>query len=133
MGTPWGPMGWGKGNGDLWGPRGDPMRTPQDRVGTHGDPMETLPKPCPNLALPHPPGSRLRVMVEWTRTIAATRFNCVNGDNGNTDVFRTPTSNFLQNQCKRGQLTRCEAFFQHIPASKQVLRTPHYVLPNPFT
>ena len=100
---------------------------------------QTLPKPCPELVLsvdwpsPTPLGSRLRVMVEWTRTIAATHFNCVNGDNGNTNVFRTPTSNFLQNQCKRGQLTRCEAFFQHIPASKQVLRTPHYVLPNPFT
>jgi hypothetical protein len=88
----------------------------------------------------HPPITHHNHKVSIViKTIAATHFsaetniNCVNGDNGNTDVFRTPTSNFLQNQCKRGQLTRCEAFFQHIPASKQVLRTPHYVLPNPFT
>ena len=34
-------MGWGKGNGDLWGPRGDPMRTPQGPMGTPCGPMET--------------------------------------------------------------------------------------------
>ena len=41
MGTPWGPMGGGRGNGDLWGPRGDPRRTPQGPMGTPCGPMET--------------------------------------------------------------------------------------------
>ena len=47
-GHPMGTHGGGRGNGDLWGPRGDPVRTPQGpmenpwgpmggAMGTHGD------------------------------------------------------------------------------------------------
>ena len=40
-GDPMGTHGGGTGNGDLWGPRGDPMRTPQGPMGTPCGPMET--------------------------------------------------------------------------------------------
>ena len=36
-----GTHGGGRGNGDLWGPRGDPVRTPQGPMGTPCGPMET--------------------------------------------------------------------------------------------
>ena len=40
-GDPMGTHGGGRGNGDLWGPRGDPVRTPQGPMGTPCGPMET--------------------------------------------------------------------------------------------